>query len=73
MLINILFLSMSGSKNLTSFAYWIFHCRRPPGLKLGHITKPLQIKNLTAFSAREVKRVTAKEREKEEYSFAKKQ
>ena len=53
--------SISGSKTFTSLTERFFFFRRPPGLDLAG-TLPTRIKDLTVFSAREVKRSKIKKR-----------
>ena len=62
--------SVSGSINLPSFTNRFFHCRRQPGLSLVFDAAE-RMENLTTFSAREVKRAAAEEREREEDCSAK--
>ena len=63
--LSIFITSMSGNKSLTSFAYGFFHFRRPPGLKLA-FDAAKGMNDLAAFSARELKRAAAEEREWDE-------
>ena len=61
--------SVSGSKSLTSFTNRFFHYKRPPGFRLA-VDAVEGMKDLAAFSVREVKRVAAEERERDEYCSA---
>ena len=60
---------MSGSEGLASFANRFFHLSRPPDFKMA-IDVGEKTKDLAALSAREVKRVAAGERRRDEYSSA---
>ena len=60
---------MSGSESLVSFTNRFFHLSRLPGFrKAFDASKGME--DLAAFSAREVKRAAAEERERDEYSSA---
>ena len=61
--------SVSGSEGLASFTNRTFHLSRPPGFRMASML-PKGIEDLAAFSAREVKRAAAEERERDEYSSA---
>ena len=58
--------SVSGRESLTFLTNCYFHLSRSPGFRKG-------MKDLAAFSVRNVKRAAAEEREKDEYSFAERQ
>ena len=62
--------SVSGSESLASFTNCTFHLKRPPGLG-ERLMPPKRMEDLAAFSAREVKRAAAKEKERDENSSAK--
>ena len=64
--------SVRGSKALMSFVYCFFQFRRPLGLSR-RLTPPKKMENLAAVSAREEYKAAAEERERNEYSFAKRQ
>ena len=60
---------MSGSESLASFTNRLFHLSRPPGFRRAFDAAE-RMEDLAAFSAREVKRAAAEERERYEYSSA---
>ena len=61
--------SVSGRESLASFTNRIFHFSDHQALGW-RLMRPKGTKDLAAFSAREVKRVAAEERERDEYSSA---
>ena len=64
--------AMSGSKSLSPSTYRFSHFRKSPGYSMA-FDKTEKMEDLAAFSAREVKRVAAEERERDEYSSAEEQ
>ena len=60
--LKILITSLSGSKSPAPSASRFFHFRRPPGMRLA-FDAAKKAENLAAFSAREIKRAAAEERE----------
>ena len=61
--------SVSGRKSLASFTNRTFHLSRPPGFRMA-FDEAERNGRFGAFSAREVKRAAAEERERDEYSSA---
>ena len=61
--------SVSGSKSLASFTNRLFHLRRPSGFRRAFDAAEKN-GSLAAFSAREVKRAAAEERERDKYFSA---
>ena len=62
-------LLLAGSKSLSSFTNRFFHFSGPSGFRLV-FDRPKRMEDLAAFSAREVKRAAAEQREKDKYSSA---